>query len=426
MLVGFSCKIRVTTYNYTHRILNGSPKPLANTTANHFFYYPTPSNLNYNWSYGSLAGLFFALQLVTGIFLAMHYTPHVEWAFASVEHIMTDVTGGYIFRYFHANGASMIFILIYAHMGRNLYFQSYLTRRVLWHTGVVIFLLMMATAFIGYVLPWGQMSFWGATVITSLVTAVPFVGEDIAYWVWGGFSINNATLTRFFSLHYLLPFLILGLICGHLVMLHTDGSSDPLTLPATADKVTFHPYYTFKDTFIFFVTFALFAALVFYSPNKLGHSDNFLPANPLVTPAHIVPEWYFTPFYAILRACPNKLGGAIGMFAAILLLFFVPYYVDARNPEALTVFAPYSTPHKVLFWGFAGVFLTLLFLGSRAAAAPYVWASKIFTALYFVYFLLVIPFLAWFNTQFFITKAAESTLEPPDRSYKPEQELTQY
>lgn len=326
----------------------------------------------------------------------MHYTPHIDYAFASVEHIMTDVNGGYLFRYFHANGASAVFILMYLHIARNLYYQSYLTRRVLWHTGLVIFLLMMATAFIGYVLPWGQMSFWGATVITSLVTAVPFVGEDIAYWVWGGFSINNATLTRFFSLHYLLPFLITGLIGVHLVLLHTDGSSDPLTLPTTPDKLTFHPYFSYKDAFIFLVTFASFGALVCYLPNLLGHSDNFLPANPLVTPAHIVPEWYFTPFYAILRACPNKLGGAIGMFAAIILLFFVPFYVDSRTSAKL-VFAPYAVPHKVFFWLFVGIFLTLMFLGSRAAAAPYVGASKLFTGLYFAYFLFLLPALAWFG-----------------------------
>lgn len=381
---------------FSHRIINGSHNPLATTLSNHIFYYPTPSHLTYNWSFGSLVGLFFAMQIVTGIFLAMHYTPHIEWAFASVEHIMTDVNGGYLFRYFHANGASAVFILMYLHIARNLYYQSYLTRRALWNSGLVIFLLMMATAFIGYVLPWGQMSFWGATVITSLVTAVPLVGEDIAYWVWGGFSINNATLTRFFSLHYLLPFLITGIIGVHLVLLHTDGSSDPLTLPTTPDKLTFHPYFSYKDAFIFLATFAAFGALVCYLPNLLGHSDNFLPANPLVTPAHIVPEWYFTPFYAILRACPNKLGGAIGMFAAILLLFFVPFYVDSRASIKL-VFAPYSVTHKVLFWFFMGVFLTLMFLGSRAASAPYVNASKLFTGLYFAYFLLILPALAWFG-----------------------------
>jgi len=398
--------------NFKNRIINSAHKPLTNTLSNHIFYYPTPSHLNYSWSFGSLVGLFFALQIVTGIFLAMHYTPHIQWAFASVEHIMTDVNGGYLFRYFHANGASAVFILMYLHIARNLYYQSYLTRRVLWHTGLVIFLLMMATAFIGYVLPWGQMSFWGATVITSLVTAVPLVGEDIAYWVWGGFSISNATLTRFFSLHYLLPFLTTGVIGVHLILLHTDGSSDPLTLPTSPDRLTFHPYFSYKDAFIFLVTLASFGTLVFYLPNLLGHSDNFLPANPLVTPAHIVPEWYFTPFYAILRACPNKIGGAIGMFAAILVLFFVPFYVDSRTATKL-VFAPYSLPHKVLFWIFIGIFFTLMFLGSRAAAAPYVVASKLFTALYFVYFLIALPALSWLGET--LTETSKETVHTENK-----------
>jgi quinol-cytochrome oxidoreductase complex cytochrome b subunit len=384
--------------SFKFRPINGS-NPLTITISNHFLYYPTPKSLNYNWSFGSLAGLFFALQIVTGIFLAMHYTANVDLAFASVEHIMTDVTGGYLFRYFHANGASMIFILIYLHIGRNLYYQSYVTRPVLWNTGVVIFLLMMATAFIGYVRPWGQMSFWGATVITSLVTAVPFVGEAIAHWVWGGFSISNATLVRFYALHFTLPFIILGIIMGHLVALHTSGSSDPLSLAFTPGKISFHPYFTLKDTFIFFVIFAFFANLVCFAPNLLGHSDNFIPANPLVTPAHIVPEWYFTPFYAILRACPNKLGGAIGMFAAILLLLAVPAITASTSPDALMISTVQSTPHRVGVWFFGAVFLTLMYLGMRPAEAPYVFASKVFTAFYFLYFILYVPFLTWLSRQ---------------------------
>lgn len=374
------------------RILNGK-KPLLNTASNHLFYYPTPSNINYAWSFGSLVGIVFALQLISGIFLAMHYTPHTEWAFASVEHIMTDVNGGYLFRYFHANGASMIFILMYLHIARGLYFQSYVTRPHLWNSGLIVFLLMMATAFIGYVLPWGQMSFWGATVITSLVTAVPFVGEDIAYWVWGGFSISNATLIRFFSAHYLLPFIVTGIIMMHLVLLHTEGSSDPLALPSTGDKIIFHPYFSYKDLFILTITLAGFSTLVFYYSNLLGHSDNFIPANPLVTPAHIVPEWYFTPFYAILRACPNKLGGAIGMFAAILILFAVPFYTRFRSSKKY-VLAPLSFAHKVAFWFFVGIFFTLMYLGSNPAAAPYVLCSKFFTILYFFYFIVILPLLS--------------------------------
>lgn len=288
----------------------------------------------------------------------------------------------------------MIFILIYLHIGRNLYYQSYVTRPLLWNTGVIIFLLMMATAFIGYVLPWGQMSFWGATVITSLVTAVPVVGEAIAHWVWGGFSISNATLVRFYALHFTLPFIVLGIIASHLVALHTLGSSDPLSLAFTPGKITFHPYFTLKDAFIFFIVMAFFANLVCFTPNLLGHSDNFIPANPLVTPTHIVPEWYFTPFYAILRACPNKLGGAIGMFAAILLLLVIPFLTVSTSRGALIVATIQSSSHRVGVWVFGAVFLILMYLGMRPAEAPYVFASKIFTALYFSYFILYLPLLS--------------------------------
>ena len=357
---------------------------------NHVLYYPTPISLNYIWSFGSLAGLFFGLQILTGIFLAMHYTPHVDLAFQSVVHIMTDVNFGYMIRYMHANGASMIFILIYIHMARGLYFQSYLgPRKTLWWSGIVIFLLMMATAFIGYVLPWGQMSFWGATVITSLVTAVPFVGETIAYWLWGGFSVNNATLMRFFSLHYLLPFIITGLIFLHLVLLHEIGSTNPTQTPAF-DKIRFHPYFTIKDGFIFTIVLIIFVILVFFYPNLLGHSDNFIPANPLVTPAHIVPEWYFTPFYAILRACPDKLGGVISMLAAILVLFILPFLGKIYAPKTSLT---YTILYKVLFWLFIANFLILMFLGGQPAAAPFVLLSKFFTFTYFGYLIGAVPAL---------------------------------
>ena len=298
-------------------------KSISNTFAQHILYYPTPIAINYAWSFGSLVGLFFALQIITGVFLAMHYTPHVDFAFQSVEHIMTNVNYGYFIRYMHSNGASMIFILMYLHIARSLYFRSYTGKRIiLWWSGIIIFLLMMATAFIGYVLPWGQMSFWGATVITSLVTAIPIVGENIAHWLWGGFSVNHATLIRFFSLHYLLPFIITGIILTHLVLLHNVGSSNPLQ-HQSIDTKPFHPYFTAKDSFIFSLTLVFFVFLISFYPNLLGHSDNFIPANPLLTPSHIVPEWYFTPFYAILRACPNKLGGVVSMLAAILILFII-------------------------------------------------------------------------------------------------------
>lgn len=374
----------------TNRLIN-TKKPISQIIANHILFYPTPSNFNYSYSFGSLVGLVFALQILTGVFLAMHYTPHIDLAFQSVEHIMTNVKNGYLVRYMHANGASLIFILIYLHIARGLYLKSYLhERRNLWWIGIVIFLLMMGTAFIGYVLPWGQMSFWGATVITSLVTAVPFVGENIAFWVWGGFSVSNATLNRFFSLHYLLPFVVAGIICLHLVFLHTATSTNPVQI-LDPDKIAFHPYFTIKDTFAFTVTLTFFMLFVFYYPNLLGHSDNFIPANPLVTPAHIVPEWYFTPFYAILRACPNKLGGVISMLGAILILFALPLYKIPKR----SVPASLSTLHKIFFWIFAFIFLTLLVLGGKPAAAPYVMCSKIFSVLYFIYFLVIVPVIPY-------------------------------
>jgi len=363
----------------TFRLIN-SKKSISNMISNHIINYPTPVSINYMWSFGSLVGLFFGLQIITGVFLAMHYTAHIDLAFQSVEHIMTNVKNGYIVRYMHANGASMIFILIYLHMARALYFKSYIgPRKTVWWTGIIIFLLMMATAFIGYVLPWGQMSFWGATVITSLVTAVPVVGENIAYWLWGGFSINNATLIRFFSLHYLLPFIITGIIFTHLILLHQTGSTNP-TQHVSSDNITFHPYFTAKDAFIFTIYLTIFMVLVFFYPNLLGHSDNFIPANPLVTPAHIVPEWYFTPFYAILRACPNKLGGVISMLAAILSLFILPFLPNNYN----TIPTTKSPIYKVLFWLFVSNFLILMFLGGQPAAAPFVLCSKLFTVTYFM------------------------------------------
>ena len=287
----------------------------------------------------------------------------------------------------------MIFILLYLHILRAMYYQSYITRPAIWYSGLILFLLMMATAFIGYVLPWGQMSFWGATVITSLVTAVPYIGEDIAYWVWGGFSINNATLTRFFALHYLLPFLILGLILQHLVLLHAEGSSNPVASERSLDRIAFHPYFTYKDLFVLSLTLSFFFTLVFWFPNYLGHSDNFIPANPLVTPAHIVPEWYFTPFYAILRACPNKIGGALSMLAAILIFFFIPTLISIVTAPRLFMVAPYSIPHKIVFWLFIVVFLLLIFLGSSPAEEPYITLSKFFTSFYFIIWLVIMPVL---------------------------------
>lgn len=361
---------------------------VAQTISNHAIFYPTPMNFTYAYSFGSLVGLFFAIQLLSGIFLAMHYTCGIDNAFSSVVHIMTDVKYGYTLRYMHANGASMIFILIYLHIARGLYYRSYLfNRKNLWFSGIAIFLLMMGTAFIGYVLPWGQMSFWGATVITSLVTAIPFVGESIAYWVWGGFSVSDATLVRFFSIHYLLPFVITGLIGLHLVLLHEATSTNPLQISPAVSKMPFHPYFTLKDLFALSIVFASFIILIKFAPNLLGHSDNFIPANPLVTPAHIVPEWYFTPFYAILRACPNKLGGVISMVFAILALALLPLLTTVNN----ILVAPVSIIHQIQFWFFCAIFYILLLLGQAPANGIFVVAGQIFTALYFIVVLVGLP-----------------------------------
>ena len=385
IIFGNKIKLFINVQKSIENRLINKKRGVFTVVSNHIFNYPTPITLNYAWSFGSLLGLFFSIQLATGIFLAMHYNSEIDHAFSSVVHIMNDVYSGYLIRYMHANGASMIFILMYIHMARGLFFRSYLGRRkFLWWSGVILFLLMMATAFIGYVLPWGQMSFWGATVITSLVTAVPVVGENIAYWVWGGFSVNSATLNRFFSIHYLLPFVITGIIFLHLILLHWVGSTNPTQQAIESQTVVpFHPYFTVKDSFIFTVTLMVYIILVAYYPNVLGHSDNFIPANPLVTPAHIVPEWYFTPFYAILRACPNKLGGVIGMLSAILVLLLLPFLKINNN-----VIPPLTSPiYHVAFGLFAANFLILMFLGGQPAAAPFVISSKIFTITYFYYLL---------------------------------------
>ncbi len=310
--------------------------------------YPTPRNLSYLWNLGSLAGLALVTMIVTGIILAMHYTPHVDHAFASVERIMRDVNHGWLIRYIHMNGASFFFIVVYIHIFRGLYYGSYKApRELLWILGVLILLLMMATAFMGYVLPWGQMSFWGATVITNLFSAIPWVGDSIVVWLWGGFSVDNPTLSRFFALHYLMPFLIVGVVILHIIALHRFGSNNPLGIDVSGkqDTIPFHPYYTSKDLFGAMVFLTIFASAIFFYPNFLGHPDNYIPANPLQTPAHIVPEWYFLPFYAILRAIPDKLGGVLFMFGAIAVLFILPW-LD-RSPVRSGRFRPLF---KLFFW----------------------------------------------------------------------------
>nr|YP_007890602.1 cytochrome b [Histiona aroides]AGH24096.1 apocytochrome b [Histiona aroides] len=364
-------------------------RPLIKEVNDFIVDYPTPSNLSYWWNFGFLAAMCLIVQIVTGIFLAMHYTPHVDLAFISVEHIMRDVNYGWLIRYLHANGASMFFIAVFIHIFRGLYYGSYAApREHVWLIGVTIFFIMMGTAFMGYVLPWGQMSFWGATVITNLASAIPFVGENIVYWLWGGFSVDNATLNRFFSIHYLLPFAIAALVLVHLILLHQDGSNNPLGISSKMDKVPFYPYYYVKDL-LGIVAFAVFfAVIVFFYPNLLGHPDNYIEANPLVTPAHIVPEWYFLPFYAILRSIPDKLGGVFAMVAAILILFALPFIStsDIRSSQ----FRPF---HRKMFWLLVVDCVILGWIGGNVPETPYVEIGRIATAFYFLYFLVYIPLI---------------------------------
>ncbi len=358
----------------------------------HMGEYQTPRNLSYMWSFGSLAGIALLIQIITGIFLAMHYTPHVDHAFESVENIMRNVNYGWLIRYIHAVGASMFFVVVYIHIIRGLYYGSYKSpRELVWFFGIAIFLTMMATAFMGYVLPWGQMSFWGATVITNLFSAIPVVGESIVTWLWGGFAVDNPTLNRFFALHYLLPFVIVGIVIIHIAALHHHGSNNPtgVEVKSKRDTIPFHPYYTIKDFFGFGVFFIVFAYFVFFNPNYMGHPDNYIPANPLVTPAHIVPEWYFLPFYAILRAIPDKLGGVIAMISAILILFFLPW-LDSSKVKSAT----YRPLYKWAFWAFVADALLLGYIGGKPPAEPYITLGRIATFYYFAHFLLIIPLIS--------------------------------
>ncbi len=357
--------------------------------------YPTPRNLNYWWNFGSLAGIMLTIMILSGVFLAMAYTPQKDMAFESVERIMRDVNWGWLMRYIHMNGASMFFIVTYIHIFRGLYYGSYKEpRELLWMLGVVILLLMMATAFMGYVLPWGQMSYWGATVITNLFSAIPVVGDSIVTLLWGGFVVDNPTLNRFFSLHYLLPFVIGGVVVLHLVALHQHGSNNPLGIDRKGpqDSIPFHPYYTVKDLFGLFVFLLVYAAFVFFFPNVLGDPANYIPANPLATPEHIVPEWYFLPYYAILRAVPNKLFGVILMFGSILILFLLPW-LDTSKVRSAT-FRP------VFKWFVFVLLIDAIILGVVGAHKPegiYVTIGRLATFYYFFHFLLLLPFLGWFE-----------------------------
>ena len=371
--------------------------------------YPTPRNLSYFWNFGSLAGITLVIMIVTGILLAMQYTADADLAFDSVERIMRDVNNGWLLRYIHMNGASMFFIVVFIHIFRGLYYGSFKApREILWMLGVLILLLMMATAFMGYVLPWGQMSFWGATVITNLFSAFPIVGDYIVTFLWGGFSVDNPTLTRFFVLHYLMPFMIVGVVALHLVALHQFGSNNPLGIDVKSDgdTIPFHPYYTVKDYYGLGVFLILFFGLVFFAPNFLGHPDNYIPADPLVTPAHIVPEWYFLPFYAILRAVPDKLMGVLLMFSAVLVLFILPW-LDTHKVRSAQ-FRPY---YKQFFWLFFINCMILGWVGAMPADGIYVLISRVCTAYYFLFFLVIMPLLSKFeNARALPTSIASSIL----------------
>lgn len=324
-------------------------------------------------------------------------------AFSSVEHIMRDVNGGWLLRYIHANGASAFFIVLYIHIGRGLYYGSYLyPRQLLWCSGVIIFLLTIITAFLGYVLPWGQMSFWGATVITNLASAIPIIGDSIVYWLWGGFSVDNATLNRFFSIHYLLPFIIVALSLIHLYLLHISGSGNPLGINSKLDSISFYPYAYIKDVFGYILFFLIFGAVVFFIPNVLGHSDNYIEANPMVTPTHIVPEWYFLPFYAILRSIPDKLLGVVAMLGSIFIWLVLPFYTKSSIRSGF--FRPY---YKVLFWLLTGDFFLLGWIGAKPVEYPYIIIGQFSTFLYFFIFLVLIPLVEKIESWIYLVKTEE-------------------
>jgi len=362
--------------------------PLLKPAADFVIDSPTPSNLSYLWNFGSLLGLSLGIQIITGVTLAMHYNPNVLEAFNSVEHIMRDVNNGWLIRYLHSNTASAFFFLVYLHIGRNLYYGSYRAPRTLTFTiGTIILVLMMATAFLGYVLPYGQMSLWGATVITNLLSAIPWIGQDIVEFVWGGFSVNNATLNRFFSLHFVLPFVIAALALMHLISLHDSaGSGNPLGVSSNYDKIPFHPYFTFKDLITVFIFMWVLSLFVFFVPNVLGDSENYVVANPMQTPPAIVPEWYLLPFYAILRSIPNKLMGVIAMFSAILIIL-TTVIADLSKLRGLQ-FKPLN---KVMFFLFVSNLLLLMVLGAKHVESPYIEIGQLATLFYFAYFIVIIP-----------------------------------
>ena len=364
------------------------------TLSHHLQAYPTPKNLNYWWTFGGILTFCLITQIVTGLVLAMHYVAHVDLAFESIEHIMRNVNYGWLLRYVHANGASMFFLAVYIHIFRALFYGSYKSpREMIWILGMMIYILMMATAFMGYVLPWGQMSFWGATVITNLFSAIPLVGEGIVTWLWGGFAVANPTLTRFFSLHYFLPFLIIGLVVLHIWALHIPGNNNPVGIDIkkpSKDTVPFSPYIVVKDLYALIIFLIIFAGIVFFVPNILGHTDNYIKANPMVTPSHIVPEWYLLPFYAILRAIPSKLGGVMAMFGSLFILMIIPWLDTSKIRSA--VFRPL---YKIFFWVLVIDVLALGYLGAKVPEGWYLFFGRLATIYYFAHFLIIMPVLGY-------------------------------
>nr|YP_002265573.1 cytochrome b [Priasilpha obscura]ACF35119.1 cytochrome b oxidase [Priasilpha obscura] len=356
--------------------------PLMKIMNNSIIDLPTPSNITTMWNFGSLLGICLIIQIITGLFLAMHYCPDVDMAFNSIAHICRDVNYGWLIRTLHANGASFFFICIYIHIGRGIYYSSYLLM-VTWMIGVTIFFMVMATAFLGYVLPWGQMSFWGATVITNLLSAIPYLGNMIVQWIWGGFAVDNATLTRFFTFHFLFPFIVAALTIIHLLFLHQTGSNNPLGTQSNIDKMPFHPYFSFKDILGFLIMMFMLTMLTLTNPYLLGDPDNFIPANPLVTPIHIQPEWYFLFAYAILRSIPNKLGGVIALAMSIAILYIMPFI--NKKKFSSTQFYPIN---KILFWSLLSIILLLTWIGARPVEDPYILLGQLLTILYFLYYFL--------------------------------------
>nr|AFK84300.1 cytochrome b [Eleutheronema tetradactylum] len=356
---------------------------------------PAPSNISAWWNFGSLLGLCLGIQIVTGLFLAMHYTPNIASAFDSVAHICRDVNFGWLIRNMHANGASFFFVCIYFHIGRGLYYGSYLYKET-WNIGVVLLLLTMMTAFVGYVLPWGQMSFWGATVITNLLSAVPYIGDSLVQWIWGGFSVDNATLNRFFAFHFLFPFVIAAVTLLHVLFLHQTGSNNPIGINSNSDKIPFHPYYSYKDLLGFLILLLVLTSMALFSPNELGDPDNFTPANPLVTPPHIKPEWYFLFAYAILRSIPNKLGGVLALLFSILILMLVPLLHTCKY-RSLT-FRPIG---QIVFWTLVADVLILTWIGGMPVEHPYVIIAQIASALYFLIFQVLFPLSGWLENKMF-------------------------